>query len=226
MAWDWGGGLGGGISGAAAGMGAFGPVGAAVGGIAGLLGGGISGGGPAEYEPSPLQEALAGYGFDQVKASPALKRSITKQFRSLKQGGNRGGAEAFLEAYRGRYSNPDSNPEFIEKRLAKSYGKPIDFNQGGFGDIAKSVYGSQGLGFTAEDYGNFANEAKTLGIRSPQAFGDMLKRKLIAEGKVATPAQEQLSYFWGPSGRDANGRLTNKYGAGVNIDYSMENEVV
>jgi hypothetical protein len=222
MAFDWGGGLGGGLSGAAAGMGAFGPVGAAVGGIAGLLGGGISGGGPAEYEPSPLQEALAGYGFDQVKASPSLRRSIKKQFSSLKQGGNLGAAEAFLEAYRGRFSNP----EFIEKRLAKSYGKPIDYSSGGFGDIAKSVYGSQGLGFTEEDYGNFASEAKALGIRSPQAFGDMLKRKLISEGKVATPAQEQLSYFWGPSGRDASGRLTNKYGAGVNIDYSMKNAVV
>ena len=206
MAFDFGSFLGGGLSGAASGS-AFGPIGAVAGGLLGGIGGGLTGGGPQAYQPTPLQEELMGYGLDQVKASPARRKAIKKQFKSLRESGNRGAAEAFLESYRDRFSNP----EFIEKKLAKSYGKPIDFTGEGFQNIAKSVYGQQGLGYTSDEYGGLAERAKSLGIRSPQAFGDMLKQDLIASGKVMTPQQEMLSYMFGMPERDPTGRLTNRF---------------
>lgn len=206
MAFDIGGLFGGGLGGAAAGS-AFGPIGAVAGGLLGGLGSAFGGGGPSEYQFTPLQEELLSYGQKQVKASPGRKKAIKKQFKSLREAGNRGAAEAFLESYRDRFSNP----EFIEKKLAKSYGRDIDFTGSGFADVAKSVYGQQGLGFTGEEYGGFADRAKALGIRSPQAFGDMLKQDLIASGKVMTPQQEMLSYIFGTPERDSTGRLTNRY---------------
>jgi len=210
MAFDLGGLFGGGLSGAAAGS-AFGPIGAIAGGILGGVGGGLTGGGPAEYQFSPLQEQLMGYGFDQVKASPERKKAIRSQFKSLRTKQNRGAAEAFLESYRDRFSNP----EFIEKRLAKSYGKDIDFTAPSFHRMADQLYSQQGIGFTDPEYRNFAQRAKDLGIRSPQAFGDMLKQDMIASGKVMTPQQEMLSYMFGMPGRDASGRITNTYKAVV-----------
>lgn len=218
MAFDIGGLFGGGLGGAAAGS-AFGPIGAVAGGVLGGLGSAFGGGGPAEYQLTPLQEEQTKYAMKQMKASPKRKKAIKQQFKSLREGGNRGAAEAFLESYRDRFSNP----EFIEKKLAKSYGKGVDFTGAGFADVAKSIYGQQGIGFTGEEYGGFADRAKALGIRSPQAFGDMLKQDLIASGKVMTPTQERLSYFFGAPTRDPSGRITNKYGAGVNIDYSTAN---
>lgn len=209
--------IGGGLGGAAAGS-AFGPIGAVGGALLGGLGGAFGGGGPEEYQPTPLQEDLMGYGRKQVRASPKLKKAIKQKFKSLREGGNRAAAEAFLESYRDRFANTG----FVDKKLAKSYGKDIDFTGPGFSELAKSIYGQQGLGFTGEEYGGFADRAKALGIRSPQAFGDMLKQDLIASGKVMTPTQERLSYFFGPPTREG-GRITNKYGAGVNIDYSMAN---
>lgn len=210
MAFDIGSLFGGGLSGAAAGS-VFGPpgtiIGGLLGGIGGAFSGGGSGGGPVEYQFSPLQEQLMDYGFDQVKASPARRKALISQFKSLKKGGNRGAAEAFLESYRDRFSNP----EFIEKRLSKSYRKPIDYGRGQFENIAQSIFGSQGIGYTADEYKEFAKRAKGLGIRSPQAFGDMLKKDLIASGKVMTPQQEMLSYMFGTPERDPSGKLTNRY---------------
>lgn len=205
MAFDFGGSFGGALSGAASGS-ALGPWGT----VAGLIGGGLFGGlsgGPAEYQPTPPQEQLLGYGKSQVKASPQRKKSILSEFKAYKKSGNRGAAEAFLEQYRDRFSNP----EFVEKRLAKSYGKPIDYNASNFQDIAQSIYGQQGIGYSADEYGSFGERAKSLGIRSPQAFGDMLKKDLIASGKVMTPQQEMLSYIFGTPERDPTGRLTNRY---------------
>lgn len=206
MAFDIGGLFGGGLSGAAAGS-AFGPIGAVAGGVLGGIGSAFGGGGPAEYQLTPLQEEQTKYAMKQMKASPRRKKAIKQQFKSLRESGNRGAAEAFLESYRDRFSNP----EFIEKKLAKSYGKDIDFTGSGFADVAKSIYGQQGLGFTGEEYGGFADRAKALGIRSPQAFGDMLKQDLIASGKVMTPQQEMLSLIFGTPERDSTGRLTNRY---------------
>lgn len=206
MSFSAGGSIGGLLSGAASGS-AFGPIGSIFGGLLGGIGGGLTGGGPAEYQMTPLQEELNQYGFRQVKASPQRRKSILSEAKSLRQAGNRGAAEAFLESYRDRFSNP----EFIEKRLAKSYKKPIDYTGSGFTDIAQSVYGQQGLGYSAEDYTSFGERAKALGVRSPQAFGDMLKQDLIASGKVMTPQQEMLSYIFGTPERDPTGRLTNRY---------------
>jgi len=208
MSFDFGSFLGGGLSGAASGS-AFGPIGAIAGGLLGGIGGGLTGGGPAEYQFSPLQEQLMGYGFDQVKASPSRRKSILSEFKSRKTGGNRGAAESFLESYRDRFSNP----EFIEKRLAKSYKKPVDYSKDSFQSMAQSIYGSQGLGYTGDEYASFAERAKGAGIRSPQAFGDMLKKELIQSGKVMTPQQEMFSYLFGTPERDPSGRLTNRYPA-------------
>jgi len=209
MAFDIGGFLGGGLSGAASGS-VFGPIGAVAGGLLGGIGGGLSGG-PQEYQPTPLQEDLLNYARSQVKASSERKKALRSQFKSLRQGGNRGAAEAFLESYRDRFSNPT----FIEKRLAKSYGKPIDFTSPSFQSLASDIYSQQGIGFSDAEYRGFADRAKTLGVRSPQAFGDMIKQDLIASGKVMTPQQEMLSYMFGAPGRDASGRITNTYKAYV-----------
>jgi hypothetical protein len=206
MAFDLGGFFGGGLSGAAAGS-ALGPIGTIAGGLLGGIGGGLTGGGPAAYQLSPLQENLMNYGRRQVKASKSRRKSIVSQYQSLAKGGNRGAAEAFLESYRDRFSNPD----FIENRLAKSYEKDIDYNRGGYWDVADELYRQQGLGFTGEDFGQFAEKAKAKGIRSSQAFGDMLRKDLIASGKVMTPQQEMLSYIFGAPARDETGRITNMY---------------
>lgn len=214
MAFDIGGLFGGGLSGAAAGS-AFGPIGAVAGGVLGGLGSAFGGGGPAEYQLTPLQEEQTKYAMKQMKASPKRKKAIKQQFKSLQESGNRGAAEAFLESYRDRFSNP----EFIEKKLAKSYGKDIDFGAPAFQNIADRLYKQQGIGYSAEDYGGFAEQAKSLGIRSPQAFQDMLRQDMIASGKVMTPQQEMLSYMFGmpgryesrDEGRDESGRIMNTY---------------
>lgn len=206
MNFDIGGAFGGGLSGAATGS-VFGPLGSIIGGIGGLVTGGLTGGGPQEYEPTKVEEAFQDYALNRVKASKAAKAAALAKFKNYVQSGNRGAGEAWLESQKDIYSNP----EFALKRLKKSYKKPVDYTSGGFADIAKSIYGQQGLGFTGEEYGSFADRAKGLGIRSPQAFGDMLKQDLIASGKVMTPQQEMLSYIFGTPERNASGRLTNRY---------------
>lgn len=178
-------------------------------GFGGAAAGAIFGGGGPTYQPSETMEELTDYGLGQLKADKQLKKSLRSGFKSLAKGGNRAGAEAFLEAYRGRFSNPD----FLEKTLARSYKKDIDYTRGGFDEMAKSLYGQQGLGYSQDDYTSFINRAKGLGIRSPQAFGDMLKQDLIASGKVMTPQQEQLAYVFGTPTRDESGRITNLYKA-------------
>lgn len=206
MAFDLGGLFGGGLSGAAAGS-AFGPIGTIAGGLLGGIGGGLAGGSVPEYQMTPLQEELSDYAFSQVKASPQRKRAIKSQFKALRDSGNRGAAEAFLESYRDRFSNP----EFIEKKLAKSYRKPVDYGSGGYWDVADQLYNQAGIGFSADEYAKFGQQAKARGIRSPQAFGDMLRQNLIASGKIMTPQQEQLSYIFGAPSRDESGRITNLY---------------
>lgn len=209
MAIDWAGGIGGGLAGAAAGSAIFPGVGTAIGGLLGL-GSGLFGTPEApEYEPTKVERAFQDYALDRVKASKATKAAARAKFKNLVRSGNRGAAEAYLESQKDIYSNP----EFALKRLEKSYRKPIDYTDDGFAAIAKSVYGQQGLGFTGEEYGSFADRAKALGIRSPQAFGDMLKQDLIASRKVPTAQQEMLANIFGPAERDpATGKLTGRYG--------------
>lgn len=206
MAFDIGGAFGGGLSGAATGS-VFGPLGSIIGGIGGLVTGGLSGGGPQEYQPTELEEQFQKYALDRVKASKATKAAALAKFKNYVQSGNRGAGEAWLESQKDIYSNP----EFALNRLKKSYKKPIDYGSDEFANIAKSIYGQQGLGFTGDEYTSFAGQAKARGIRSPLAFGDMLKQDLIASGKVMTPQQEMLSYIFGTPERDASGRLTNRY---------------
>lgn len=211
MSFSLGGFLGGAGSGAAAGS-AFGPIGTAIGAIGGGLFGGIGGGAatqPPEYKPTELQENLSNYGQKQVKATRATKDRIISEYESMIRAGNRGAAENFLEQYVNRYSN--SKP--FEKALAKSYQQDIDYSKGSYWNEANELYKQQNLGFSPEDFASFADRARGLNIRSPQAFSDMLKQQLIAGGKVMTPQQEQLSLIFGDPYRDETGRYKNYYRA-------------
>lgn len=203
MDFDIGSAFGGGLSGAAAGS-ALGPWGTLAGGIAGLVGGGFAGGSTPTYQPSDLQQSLMNYAGTQTRANKQTRKGILAKYQGMVDEGNRGGAEAFLEQYKDRYTNP----EFIWKHLKKSYSKPIDYGQDSYWQEANKAYGQQGLGFSAQDFDNFIAQAKGRGIRSPQAFGDMLKSDLVASGKVLTPQQEMLSYIWGTPARDP---VTQKY---------------
>jgi hypothetical protein len=207
MATDWAAGLGGALSGAASGSAILPGVGTAIGAGLGFFSGLFGGAEAPEYQPTETEQAFIDYGLDRIKASKATKAAALSKFKSLVQSGNRGAAEAYLESQKDIYSNP----EFALNRLKKSYKKPINYERKAFASTARSIFGQQGLGFTGDEYSSFAQQAKSQGIRSPQAFGDMLKRNLIASGKVMTPQQEMLSYIFGTPERDASGKLTNRY---------------
>lgn len=187
------------------------PLAAIAGGLATSLGGSLAGslfgGGGTQFQPSETMQALSDYGLGQLKASKSQKKSLKSQFRNLIEQGNRGGAEAFLSSYRDRFANP----KFIDKALGKSYQKDIDYNTGDFFNTADRIYKQAGVGFSGEDYQQFADQAKAFGIRSPQAFQDMLRQDLIASGKIMTPQQEMLSYMFGMPSRDESGVITNMY---------------
>jgi hypothetical protein len=181
-------------------------VSAGAGGLGQLFGGSQ---GPT-FQPSETMEGLTDYGLKQLKASPTKKKQILSQFKAYRDQGNRGGGEAYLEGLASSFSNP----EFIEKRLAKSYQKPVNYGEGGYWDVANQLYQQQGIGFSGEEFGSFLNQAKASGIRSPQAFEDMLRKNMIASGKVMTPQQEMLSNIFGTAERDpATGKLTGRYGS-------------
>lgn len=212
---DWAGGVGGALSGAAAGSAILPGVGTAL----GFLGGGLSGlfGGAEapEYEPTEVEKSFQKYALNRIKASKAARKAIGAEFRNLLSGDNRGAAEAFLESQRYLYSNP----KFIEKKLAKSYRQPIDYDSSSYRTLADTLYGQQGIGLDEDTYSSFGERAKTLNIRSPQAFADMIKQDMIASGKVKTPQQEMLSYMFGEPARipmkpeygENAGRITNLY---------------
>jgi hypothetical protein len=201
--------LSGASSGALAGM-SLGPWGAVAGGALGGIGSLFGGGGdePLEYGLTPREEALQDYAFNQVRATPTRKRTITNEARSLIKGGDRGAAEALLEGYVDRFTNP----EFIEKRLARSYNKPIKYYKDSFQDVASSLYDQQGIGYTPEDYDRFAKKAKAENIRSGSAFENLLKADMIASGRVMSDQQQMLSNIFGAPERDSTGRLTGRYG--------------
>jgi hypothetical protein len=205
---SWQGGLSGASSGALAGM-SLGPWGAAAGGLLGGLGGLFGGGGePLEYGLTPREEELQDYALDQVRATPLKKRRILREAQSLRDAGDRGAFEAYLEAQEGAFSNP----EFIQKRLAKSYNKPIDYYRDNFQDIASNLYRQQGIGYSPEDYDRFADRARAENIRSGAAFENLLKADMIASGKVMTPNQQLLADIFGTPERDSTGKLTGRYG--------------
>jgi hypothetical protein len=198
-------------SGALAGM-SLGPWGAAAGGLLGGLGGLFGGGGQSlEYGLTPREEKLQDYALNQVRATPLRKRTILNEARNLREGGDRGAAEALLEGYVDRFTNP----EFIEKRLAKSYNKPVDYYGKNFQDIASSLYNQQGAGYSPQDYDRFASKAKAENIRSGAAFENLLKADMIASGRVMSADQQMLSNIFGTPERDASGRLTGRYGKPV-----------
>ena len=204
------GGAGSGImQGASAGMSIGGPWGALAGGLFGGLTGGFGGGGDAlEYGLTPREEELQDYAFDQVKASSGQKRKIINKAKSYLAGGDRGAFESYLEGLEGRYTNP----EFIDKRLSRSYRKPINYYKDNYQATAKGLFGTQGIGFTPEEYDSFVDQAKAQKVRSAAAFGDLLKSNMIASGKVMSPNQQMLSDIFGAAERDASGKLTGRYG--------------
>jgi len=204
------------MQGASAGMGIGGPWGAAAGalfgGLTGGFGGGGGGGGDAlEYGLTPREEELQQYAFDQTKASPGQKRKEINKAKSYLKGGDRGAFESHLEGLGGRYTNP----EFIDKRLARSYRRPINYYRDNYQATAKGLFGTQGIGFTPEEYDSFVDQAKAQKVRSAAAFGDLLKSNMIASGKVMSPNQQMLADIFGTPERDASGRLTGRYGTPV-----------
>ena len=209
MAFNIGGAGSGVMQGASAGMSIGGPWGALAGGLFGGLTGGFGGGGDAlEYGLTPREKELQDYAFDQVKASPLEKRKTISKAKQYLAEGDRGAFESYLEGLGGRYTNP----EFIDKRLARSYRKPIDYYGDSYQATAKGLFGTQGIGFTPEEYDSFVDQAKAQKVRSAAAFGDLLKSNMIASGKVMSPNQQMLADIFGAPERDASGRLTGRYG--------------
>jgi hypothetical protein len=194
-------------SGALAGM-SLGPWGAAAGGLLGGIGGLFGGGDTLEYGLTPREEELQDYALNQVKAPPGQKRKIINKAKSYLEGGDRGAFESYLEGLEGRYTNP----EFIDKRLARSYRKPIDYYGDNYQATAKGLFDTQGIGFTPSEYDDFVAQAKAQKVRSAAAFGDLLKSNMIASGKVMSSNQQMLADIFGAPERDASGRLTGRYG--------------
>lgn len=197
-------------SGALAGM-SLGPWGAAAGGLLGGLGGLFGGGSTLEYGLTPREEELQDYALNQVRATPTRKRTIINEANRLTESGDRGAAEALLEGYVDRFTNP----KFVEKRLARSYNKPVDYYGKNFQDIANSLYNQQGVGYSPQDYDRFVNKAKAENVRSGAAFENLLKADMIASGRVMSADQQMLSNIFGTPERDASGRLTGRYGTPV-----------
>jgi len=210
MAFNIGGAGSGVMQGASAGMSIGGPWGALAGGLFGGLTGGFGGGGDAlDYGLTPREEALQDYAYNAVNASPLEKRKTIAKAKGYLEGGDRAPFESYLEGLEGRYTNP----EFIDKRLARSYKKPIDYYGDNYQATAKGLFGTQGIGFTPEEYDSFVDQAKAQKVRSAAAFGDLLKSNMIASGKVMSPNQQMLSDIFGTAQRDpTTGRLTGKYG--------------
>lgn len=194
-------------SGALAGM-SLGPWGAAAGGLLGGIGGLFGGGDTLDYGLTDREEALKQYALNQVKAPPGQKRKIINKAKGFLEGGDRGAFEAYLEGLEGRYTNP----EFIDKRLARSYRKPIDYYGDNYQATAKGLFDTQGIGFTPSEYDDFVAQAKAQKVRSAAAFGDLLKSNMIASGKVMSSNQQMLADIFGAPERDASGRLTGRYG--------------
>jgi hypothetical protein len=138
-------------------------------------------------------------------------KSINKA-KSYLKGGDRGAFESYLEGLEGRYTNP----EFIDKRLARSYREPINYYRNNYQATAKGLFGTQGIGFTPEEYDSFVDQAKAQKVRSAAAFGDLLKSNMIASGRVMSDLISRGSAdIFGTPERDASGRLTGRYGTPV-----------
>lgn len=168
---------------------------AAVGGLFSMFGGG-GGQSTPTYTPSPLMQALDEYAQAQLQPSKQSLKTLVKEAKTY---GDPGSREAFLQSYIDKVAG---KPKRLEKQLRKSYKKPIDWEGGGYRDIATQAYGEQGLSMGGEDFQNLINIAKAKNIRGTGAFGDEVRRSLIASRKVKTPADIAWEKYAGPMPRN------------------------
>jgi hypothetical protein len=164
-----------------------------------LIGGALGGGAPA-YEPSKTMEDLSEYGRDQLRATKKQKQAIRAEAKTYTSPGAK---EAFLQSYLDRFSNP----EFIQKQLTRSYKKPIDYQTGGYRELASRAYGLQGLEMPEQEFERYMGIAKATNVRSPEAFSDFVRQDLIASDKVKTPFDIAWESQYGTMPRDEQGRL-------------------
>jgi len=169
-------------------------------GAGGQLIGGALGGGAPTYEPSKTMEDLSEYGRNQLRATKPQKQAIRAEAKTYSSPGAK---EAFLQSYLDRFSNP----EFIQKQLKRSYKKPIDYQTGGYRELASRAYELQGLEMPEQDFERYMNIAKATNVRSPEAFSDFVRQDLIASDKVKTPFDIAWEQQYGTMPRDAQGNL-------------------
>jgi len=181
-------------SGAGAGA-AFGPwgagIGAALGGISSLFGGGGSGG--TQFLPSELMQRYMDIGLADVKPPKWKKKLDIQDAKMYLRSGDRGAYEDTLRGLTELYPTEKR----YGKALRRSLKKDVDLSSGSTFDIADQIYENAGLTFTAPEFESMAKSAQKRGIRGGAAFGDFLKQNLMAQGKILTPQQEQLSYIFG-----------------------------
>jgi len=196
------------ISGASAGS-AFGPVGTGIGaflgGASSLFGGGGSGG--TQFLPSELMKRYMDIGLAEVKPPKWQKKLAIQDFKTYKRAGDRGGAEDVLRSLTELYPTEKK----FSKRLRKSLKKDVDFNTGKGFSLADQIYANAGLPLGIEEFETLSKRAKQSGIRGSAAFGDFLKQNLVAQGKIMTPQQEQLSYIFGSPRRITEGEYAGRY---------------
>ena len=180
-----------------------------------LIGGALGGGGPT-YEPSKTMEDLSQYGRDQLRATKKQKQAIRAEAKTYTSPGAK---EAFLQSYLDRFSNP----EFIQKQLTRSYKKPIDYETGGYRELASRAYGLQGLEMPEQDFERYMGIAKATNVRSPEAFSDFVRQDLIASDKVKTPFDIAWEQQYGTMPRDAQGKLVR---GRVQFDPNTVNQLV
>lgn len=167
----------------------------------------FGGGGGSTFQPSPLMEALGGYGLAGVRPSRAKKKADMAEFRGYVRGGDRGAGEDFLRMMMDMYPDTD--------KYANAYrrSKKRDVNLAGSAgwNTADQIYTNAGLTFTGDEFQDMAKRAQRQGIRGSAAFGDFLKQNLMAQGKIMTPAQESISLIFGAPRRTEEGYYTNDY---------------
>ena len=212
MAFDFGRAFGSGLSGAATGS-VFGPVGSVVGGIGGFAsslfgGGGGSGGsvGP-QFLPSELMQRYMDIGLAEVKPPKWQKKLAVQDFKTYKRAGDRGAGEDVLRGLSELYPTE----KIFSKRLRRSLKQDVDFNTGKGLGFADQIYANAGLPLGAKEFKTLSKRAEQSGIRGSAEFGDFLKQNLVAQGKILTPQQEQLSYIFGSPKRITEGEFAGRY---------------
>lgn len=163
------------------------------------LGGLFGGNDVPKYEPSPLMSSLGQFAEQQIKPTKQTRKAIRAEAKTY---ASPGAKEAFLQQYAGLYSSP-----FIEKQLAKSYKKPIDFESDAYKDLASFAYGQQGLSMPSDAFQKYINVAKSTNVRSPEAFSDLVRQNMLASDLVRTPEDIAWERRYGNMQRGEDGRL-------------------